>query len=325
MIWKRLYSTASVDQHGTLYQIRNLLHRTNVPKTPKSNVDACEEFFSFTVVGHVIAAAMKILDIESLDDEASSEFFTHRMASKVERREALQRISSRVVDRFVNFSFSKETMMSNTEDGVYSYGCELLSLGLFFLEYSDAIHEGDGNRVLRCWRYLLLIFIASRRINYSIEALNMLYQYHFLLPPKQAHQLIWERFINTKGHPGCNIPCDLHIEHLNRLLKDAIKGLGPNKTEKCIIRVGKALGTINPVLHQFDVSNGILTPSGHHAILSEEKDLILLVKELSQTISVFKICPGRKHRSFPTLLCSMLQHMKYADIIAWIITHIAKH
>ena len=28
------------------------------------------------------------------------------------------------------------------------------------------------------------------------------------------------------GGPGHNIPCDLHIEHLNRVLKDRIKGLG---------------------------------------------------------------------------------------------------
>ena len=35
---------------------------------------------------------------------------------------------------------------------------EVLSLGLFYLEFKDAIREGDGLRVLRCYKYLLPLF-----------------------------------------------------------------------------------------------------------------------------------------------------------------------
>ena len=31
---------------------------------------------------------------------------------------------------------------------------------------------------------------------------------------------------------GRNISCDLHMEHLNRLAKTAVDGLGANKTER---------------------------------------------------------------------------------------------
>ena len=62
--------------------------------------------------------------------------------------------------------------------------------------YSDAIREGDGDRVLRCWRYLLAIFKSSGRKNYSIEALNMLYQYKYQFTPRQSAELLWSRFIN---------------------------------------------------------------------------------------------------------------------------------
>ena len=38
-----------------------------------------------------------------------------------------------------------------SKDDVYRYACELLSLGLLYSEYSDAIKEGDGQRVFRCF------------------------------------------------------------------------------------------------------------------------------------------------------------------------------
>lgn len=123
---------------------------------------------------------------------------------------------------------------------VLEYGKRLLSTGSFYLEFSDAIKEGDGERVLRCWKYLLK---SSGRKNYAVEVLNMLCQYHYMLTPRKAQELIWSRFISTHNAPGHNIPCDLHQEHLNRIVKDAIWGLQANKTGSRIIRVAKTLGT----------------------------------------------------------------------------------
>ena len=65
----------------------------------------------------------------------------------------------------------------------------------------------------------------------------MLSQYHLTLSPRLAEQLKWSRFINTHGSAGHNISCDLHMEHLNKLAKVAVDGLGVNKSEKAITRV----------------------------------------------------------------------------------------
>ena len=105
------------------------------------------------------------------------------------------------------------------------------------------VKEGDGLRVLRCYRYLLPIFKSSRRSNYSIEILNFLVQHDYSLSERQAAELVWSRFINTRGQPGKNIPNDLHCEHLNRLCKTAVRGLMANKTPECITRVARAIGT----------------------------------------------------------------------------------
>ena len=71
--------------------------------------------------------------------------------------------------------------------------------------------------------------------------------------------------------------CDLHMEHLNRLAKDAIKGLGANKSMKAIDQVGKALGTITNLISTFDTVNNVSDESGHHSKQSSEKDLHMIV------------------------------------------------
>lgn len=63
---------------------------------------------------------------------------------------------------------------------------------------------------------------TSNRTNYSIEVFSLQI---YLLSPQLAHQQLWSRFINTRGREGHNVPCDLHMEHLNRVLKDCIVNL----------------------------------------------------------------------------------------------------
>lgn len=65
-----------------------------------------------------------------------------------------------------------------------------------------------------------------------------------LLSPHLAEQLMWSRFVNVHGLPGHNISCDLHMEHLNCLVKIAIEGLGANKSMKAISRAAKAIGVL---------------------------------------------------------------------------------
>ena len=95
------------------------------------------------------------------------------------------------------------------------------------------------------------MFFSAGRKHYAKEALLFLSQ-QALLPGRVANQMIWSRFVNIKGVPGGNIPADLHNEHLNRLCKEAVKALGSNKNEKGIIRAGKALGTLSPILRHFN-------------------------------------------------------------------------
>jgi len=103
--------------------------------------------------------------------------------------------------------------------------------------------------------------------------------------------------VNTVGVKGRNIPLDLHQEHLNRLCKSCVKSLGSNKTKDAIIRCGKALGTLDSLLNNFDQTNHVVSESGAHHSPSRKKDLLAVVEELKQT-KAFDVIPNRQHRSF---------------------------
>ena len=112
-------------------------------------------------------------------------------------------------------------------------------------------------------------------------------------------QLIWSRFVNVLGRPGKNIEADFHMEHLNRVAKQSIKTLGPNKTQEAIQRVGLSIGTLASVLTQFDKDNNVSETSGAHKALKMEKDRTIIVNELINA-GVFRATDKeRKHHSFP--------------------------
>ena len=106
---------------------------------------------------------------------------------------------------------------------------------------------------------------------------------------------MWSRFINTRGGKGNNIPCDLHMEHLNRVLKDGIKGLGANKTERAITRLGKCIDSIDQVLTNYDEYHHIHHTSDHHTVTSPEKDIELVLSELLK-VRPFAYNKGRSHK-----------------------------
>ena len=71
--------------------------------------------------------------------------------------------------------------------------------------------------------------------------------------PNLAHQVMWNRFVNVRGR---NILCDLHNEHLNKLLKRIITNIGASLTEKLPIEkqvVWREDGTI--LVRQYDWAN----------------------------------------------------------------------
>ena len=55
-------------------------------------------------------------------------------------------------------------------DDRFNYACVRLSLGLLLRNIDDAVKEGDGERILGCWKISMLIFQAQIRTRFSVSA-----------------------------------------------------------------------------------------------------------------------------------------------------------
>ena len=292
--------------------------RRSVTKKIKSDPTSCEEFLILVLEAHILDIAMTYFDLDSLDDTPKSSTFSKEQfldVSPSERTEifmsAVQKLLS---DNTYEYVLGRKR---DDADRVLVYGKELLSLGMLYFEFADAIREGDGTRLLRCWRYLLLVFKATNKNKYALQAAILLFQYHFLFTDRMKHQLLWSRTVNTSGHVGKNIPMDLHMEHLNRDLKSAIGHLSSNVNKPTIDRIGKSLRKLAVVKENFDACSEIIQDSGYHSTPPLSKDLKKVLDELRKKC-VYKRIPGRKHSQFPKMKGNIIGTVEKGKLDLWL-------
>ena len=137
-----------------------------------------------------------------------------------------------------------------------------------------------------------------------------------LLPHRFAAQLKLSRFVNTRRRQGCNIPNNLHMEHLNRRIKSALSHLGSNFTSKAISHVGKSVGVLHHVSCQFQDGLQLTRYGQRHKRLQCDKDLEEVLACL-EALQLFVHIAGRKHSSF-NFTCGMFESVKLSELTAWL-------
>ena len=259
-----------------MYQLRNLINRKAVPSDPSTNMNAAEDFLLLLLHGHAVAAGKIIQEHNPVTDLANA-----------------------IVVNFVHLPIARETsaQKSLSDDGVYLYAMELLSLSLLWHGFHDAIREGDGIRILRYWKFMLVIFKSSKKYNYAKEAVNLLLQYYYQFSERQREQLLWSRCVNTKGRQGTNIPCDLQTEHLVRRIKMIERNLGANITPKSVEKAGKSIKVVEQVCTAFEDQTSSYHSSDSHPYPAFGKDFVTVLKELEDQ-SVFLPTCIRQHATF---------------------------
>ena len=212
------------------------------------------------------------------------------------------------------------TVQEKAPDGVLNYACAVLSDGLLMLNFRDCIRYGDGERDVRCWKFMLLYFRHFHHYKYALEAFHTLALVEVITPPHIKQQIVWSRVVNSRGGAGNNIPVDLHMEHLNRLLKDMIIGIGANVSEQAIVQSSKSLDGIKTVCENFDRSAGIHGDSVNHTTKSSKKDQGLVLQQLIES-KVFSYIPGRKHAAFPDIESNLAQSINTKSLFKWLDTN----
>ena len=372
-----------------MYSDRNLINRRNVKSDVSAAANACRRFFKIEVESRVIAGALAVLEMDSLDED--KEIFSDKEeTSKEEKMEFLRKTATAVVDRFVidqerndkiltsvqliqqytdakrsvnaegrypcrykgcqkTFAFDGKhrrqhemqhypqpevneyeianvicdtTIDEDERDDMFAYQRALLDYGMLLLNLWDGISEGDGERVIRCWKFFLMYLKhqGTSANKYSLEALYLMFQLYALLSPKESHRLIWNRFVKNKHGQFGNISLDLNLEFKNKLVKEAIKHLGPSASKKSLDRICHSLGVTSDLMAVFDTNLNIYKRSGKHIKKSTKGDLEKVVNELL-TQKAFYHTPGREYTFYKNIKPSILNGFDLHKLYMWINEH----
>ena len=77
-------------------------------------------------------------------------------------------------------------LITTGEDCKLNCATAVLSMGMLARIFHDASREGDGERLIRCWKFFMLHFKVDGRVKYAVQAINLLAQVNGLLPPETS-------------------------------------------------------------------------------------------------------------------------------------------
>ena len=199
-------------------------------------------------------------------------------------------------------------------DFVKSYSKALLTFNLFLRNINDCIREGDGERLMNCYRFALVYFRCFGHPKYAYTVLKMFHR--IKLEPQNAFRLIWGRFINTVGLKGRNISRDLHLEHVNNQLKELLRSLRSNLNESNAKRVANSLKNLTDIINNLEKFSNVEKTSSNKRFrnLSDVKKLAVQYHEKQ----IFEEIPGRKHDSFSEFNEDVLRKLDIKATFKWL-------
>ena len=131
-LWKH-FKKPSTQEKGTLTQIKVLLNCA-ASLDPKTNMKGCEDFFDYSP-SCTRCCCCKDIGYVSIDNAKD--------------------LAQEILKQFVSFNPNQKISRA---DKVYLYATQLMTLLLLWHAFNDVVREGDGDRVISYWKFLLVIF-----------------------------------------------------------------------------------------------------------------------------------------------------------------------
>lgn len=183
-------------QPGSLCNLREIIHRTQVDKAAKV-FNIADEFLMHTFRAHLLASATSSLGISDVTQRIVHEDSRQWLKSKAEQ-------------------LVKEILMPQTaSDSVHMFHKSFLHHAFLYVDLREAIRWEDGPQIVRHWKWWIPRFIGTGKKNYAAEALNLIANITADFPKHLAYLAVHNRTVNTGGRPGHRKPVDQLMEHYN--------------------------------------------------------------------------------------------------------------
>ena len=159
-------------------------------------------------------------------------------------------------------------------------------------------------------------FTSIKMAVLSIAGRHYVYNFNCNLP----QQIKWNRFVNIHGGLGCNIPCDMYNEHINKLFKEVISNMGANLTDVAMQRTARAVTILHHIRANFDNASGVPMSKRAHSTQPDDED-VLRVATVIKTDRILGVIPGRSHSSH-AIPANPLAKLNKHSLVTWIHTKI---
>ena len=183
-------------QHGSLCNLREIIHRNRVTKDVKV-FNVGDEFLLHVFKGHLTAAIMEELKMET-------------KATIIDHPQSLQWLEDKAT-----FIVSHVLMPSTSTDPVFGMHRSLLHLSFLYVDLREAIRWECGEHIVRHWKWWLPRFIATGCSNYATEAVHLITNLCADFPKHISYIATHNRTVNMQGKDGRAKPLDQLIEHYN--------------------------------------------------------------------------------------------------------------
>jgi hypothetical protein len=203
-------------------------------------------------------------------------------------------------------------------DLVRTHSQHLLTLGLCKIHQQECIRWGAGDKLMELYKLMTVWCKALGLNNYAVALLELQLQLR-VLPPRLAHDIMWNRSVNHQKKPNTNHPLDLALEHCNGQVKSMLSSYRGEYTANHLARVSRGSDLRTAIDQKHKSAVEYKRTKGYHRKRDTCSDALMLVGRL-QDHDLFGHQPGRCYRS-----CNVepgLLHVAPRQLTQWAKEHI---
>ena len=187
--------------------------------TDVKHYEDCEQLFLTVGKCFTVEALMQFFGMETKDGRITRNrppYYILDVGNN--KRQYYDSVLDKFIDQFlITPSTNDEESSPDNQDFVRNYSLCLLQYYFLFIDFKDAVKEGNGERIATLHKQLQAHFKALPGFNaYAIEMLISIVQNGVFFSEAEAHQCIWASTVNWKGGAGHNIEIDLLQENRNK-------------------------------------------------------------------------------------------------------------
>ena len=197
-------------------------------------------------------------------------------------------------------------------DGKYNYATSFLKLALLYRDTTDAIKMGDGDRIARNIKFLMLHFSVGTHIKYRLWLWRIQAYLNALLSEREAFLYKHNLCVNITGGPRHCIANDNLVEIHVHKMKELMRAMGANISFPACHKAAKCLDYLQQITESF--SDEI---KGKHAEADNKDD----IREMAHCLGDNDIMTrhvGREHRTFPNFPADMLNKLNIIELNKWL-------